>query len=106
MLLLSDGSPVCGSCSYSCSVCKLPILDEAIVTGEYSPASMQIQISPFAGNESYHAACFTCRSCSKKIEVLVFAKTSHGVYCMACHNERVARSRRLVEAKMDEKTGG
>jgi len=39
LLLLSDGSPVCGSCSYNCSVCKLPILDEAIMTGGYSCAS-------------------------------------------------------------------
>ena len=60
---------------------------------------MQIQISPFTGDESYHAACFICRSCSRKIEELVFAKTSQGIYCMACHNERVARSRRHAEAK-------
>lgn len=53
----------------------------------------------FTGDESYHAACFTCRSCSRKIEELVFAKTSQGIYCMACHNERVARSRRHAEAK-------
>jgi ribosomal protein L12E/L44/L45/RPP1/RPP2 len=60
---------------------------------------MQIHISLFTGDESYHAACFTCRSCSRKIEELVFAKTSQGIYCMACHNERVARSRRHAEAK-------
>ncbi|KAI9600669.1 hypothetical protein H4Q26_000459 [Puccinia striiformis f. sp. tritici PST-130] len=33
LLLLSDGSPVCENCSYICSVCKLPISNEAIVTG-------------------------------------------------------------------------
>ncbi|KIO28065.1 hypothetical protein M407DRAFT_72301 [Tulasnella calospora MUT 4182] len=86
LLLLSDGSPVCGSCSYNCNVCKLPILDEAIMTGD----------------ESYHAACFTCRSCSRQIQELVFAKTSNGIYCMACHNERVARSRRHADRKRDK----
>lgn len=51
------------------------------------------------GDESYHAACFTCRSCHMRIEELVFAKTSQGIYCMKCHNERVARSRRHAEKR-------
>ncbi|KAG8884144.1 hypothetical protein FRB97_005127 [Tulasnella sp. 331] len=51
------------------------------------------------GDESYHAACFTCRSCSRQIQELVFAKTSNGIYCMTCHNERVARGRRHAEQK-------
>ncbi|KAI5478305.1 signal transducer [Pseudohyphozyma bogoriensis] len=83
LLLLSDGSPVCENCSYICSVCQKPISNEAIVTGD----------------ESYHADCFRCRSCSNKIEELIFAKTSQGIWCMACHNERVARSRKHAEAK-------
>ncbi len=77
LLLLSDGSPVCANC-YNCKICDLPILDEAVMTGD----------------DSYHAACFTCRSCRNRIDELVFAKTSQGFYCMKCHNERVARSRR------------
>ena len=73
------------------------------MTGLYSCASRfhavpDLTIS-ITGDESYHAACFTCRSCSRKIEELVFAKTSQGIYCMTCHNERVARSRRHAEAK-------
>lgn len=51
------------------------------------------------GDESYHAHCFTCRTCKRRIEELVFAKTTQGIYCMSCHNERVARSRRHAEAK-------
>lgn len=82
LLLLSDGSPVCGNCSYQvgpglqsaderrltaqCFVCKQPITEEAIMTGD----------------ESYHAHCFTCRTCKRRIEELVFAKTSQGIYCM------------------------
>lgn len=88
LLLLADGSPVCQSCSYSCHVCHNPILDEAIMTGD----------------DSYHAACFKCRSCSRRIEELVFAKTSQGIYCMACHNDRVARSRRHAEHKKRSRT--
>jgi hypothetical protein len=34
------------------------------------------------GDESYHAHCFTCRTCKRRIEELVFAKTSQGIYCM------------------------
>lgn len=83
ILLLSDGHPICGECNYSCNICNLPIMEEAIMTGE----------------ESYHASCFTCRSCHSKIEELVFAKTSQGIYCMSCHNERVARSRKHAEQK-------
>ncbi|CAE6443437.1 unnamed protein product [Rhizoctonia solani] len=83
LLLLADGSPVCQNCSYSCHVCRNPILDEAIMTGD----------------DSYHASCFKCRTCSRRIEELVFAKTSQGIYCMACHNDRVARSRRHADKK-------
>ncbi|PWN44503.1 RhoGAP-domain-containing protein [Ceraceosorus guamensis] len=83
ILLLSDGHPICGQCNYSCQICGLPIMEEAIMTGD----------------ESYHASCFTCRSCHTPIEELVFAKTSQGIYCMSCHNERVARSRRNAANK-------
>ena len=51
------------------------------------------------GDESYHAACFTCKTCGRHIGELVFAKTSQGIYCMSCHNERVARSRRHAEQR-------
>ncbi|GAA6031517.1 hypothetical protein JCM8097_006495 [Rhodosporidiobolus ruineniae] len=95
LLLLSDGSPVCENCSYICSVCQKPISNEAIVTGD----------------ESYHADCFRCRSCSNKIEELIFAKTNQGIWCMSCHNERVARTRKHAEAKRNrqarkDKEGG
>ncbi|PWN34217.1 RhoGAP-domain-containing protein [Meira miltonrushii] len=83
ILLLSDGHPICGQCNYSCQICNLPIMEEAIMTGD----------------ESYHASCFVCRSCRTPIAELVFAKTSQGIYCMKCHNQRVARSRRHAEKK-------
>ncbi|KAI0744172.1 hypothetical protein C8Q80DRAFT_1107153 [Daedaleopsis nitida] len=87
LLLLSDGSPICANCSYSCNVCKQPILDEAIMTGD----------------DSYHAHCFKCKVCKNRIDELVFAKTSKGIYCMDCHNERVARSQRHQQARKQEK---
>ena len=86
LLLLSDGSPICADCSYSCNVCKQPILDEAIMTGD----------------DSYHAHCFKCKVCKNRIDELVFAKTSQGIYCMNCHNERVARSRRHQARKQEK----
>ncbi|TFK53665.1 RhoGAP-domain-containing protein [Heliocybe sulcata] len=85
LLLLSDGSPICSNCSYNCNVCGQPILDEAIMTGD----------------DSYHAHCFKCRVCKNLIDDMVFAKTSQGIYCMKCHNERVAKSRRHHEKKKE-----
>ncbi|KAF7970388.1 hypothetical protein HWV62_24253 [Athelia sp. TMB] len=91
LLLLSDGSPICANCSYSCNVCNLPILDEAIMTGD----------------DSYHAHCFKCKVCKTRIDELVFAKTSQGIYCMNCHNERMAKIRRHAQKKKErEKAGG
>ena len=91
LLLLSDGSPICANCSYSCNICNLPILDEAIMTGD----------------DSYHAHCFKCKVCKTRIDELVFAKTSQGIYCMNCHNERMAKIRRHAQKKRErEKAGG
>ncbi|SPO35678.1 related to GTPase-activating protein beta-chimerin [Pseudozyma flocculosa] len=87
ILLLSDGHPICGECNYSCNICNLPIMEEAIMTGD----------------ESYHASCFTCRACHSRIEELVFAKTNQGIYCMPCHNQRVARSRKHAEQRRANK---
>nr|GAT57619.1 signal transducer [Mycena chlorophos] len=87
LLLLSDGSPICANCSYSCNVCKAPILDEAIMTGD----------------DAYHAHCFKCKICSNRIEELVFAKTSQGIYCMNCHSARMAKIRKHQERKQREK---
>ncbi|KIK92936.1 hypothetical protein PAXRUDRAFT_829500 [Paxillus rubicundulus Ve08.2h10] len=86
LLLLSDGSPICADCSYNCNICQQPILDEAIMTGD----------------DSYHAHCFKCKVCHNRIDELVFAKTSHGIYCMTCHNERMAKIRRHVQRKREK----
>ena len=85
LLLLSDGSPICANCSYSCNICHLPILDEAIMTGD----------------DSYHAHCFKCKVCSNRIDELVFAKTSQGIYCMNCHNERMIKIRKHAQKKAE-----
>ncbi|KAF8161043.1 hypothetical protein B0H34DRAFT_699173 [Crassisporium funariophilum] len=91
LLLLSDGSPICANCSYSCNICRLPILDEAIMTGD----------------DSYHAHCFKCKVCSNRIDELVFAKTSQGIYCMNCHSERMIKIRKHAQKKAErEKAQG
>ncbi|TFK53472.1 hypothetical protein OE88DRAFT_1733392 [Heliocybe sulcata] len=56
------------------------------------------------GDDSSHAHCFkgcVCYVCKKLIDNMVFAKTSQGIYCMKCHNERVAKSRRHHEKKKE-----
>ncbi|THH15660.1 hypothetical protein EW146_g4855 [Bondarzewia mesenterica] len=75
--------------AFGCSVCHQPILDEAIMTGD----------------DSYHAHCFKCKACHNRIDELMFAKTSNGIYCMNCHYERLERSRRHAE-KQKERSGG
>jgi hypothetical protein len=42
------------------------------------------------GDESYHANCFTCKTCKRRIDELVFAKTSQGIYCMVSRQETVS----------------
>ena len=55
LLLLSDGSPICEQCSYSCKACHKPILDEAIMTGK-SPSFPHV--FPFV----FPALCISCVS--------------------------------------------
>jgi len=47
----------------------------------------------------YHEECFRCQECHSPISGTVYANTSKGVYCVNCHNERMARSRRHHEEK-------
>ncbi|KAF8629116.1 hypothetical protein AX17_005702 [Amanita inopinata Kibby_2008] len=85
LLLLSDGSPVCANCTYCCTICQQAINDEAIM----------------AGDDSFHAHCFKCKICKNRINELTYARTSHGIYCMECHNDRVARNRRHAQKKAE-----
>ncbi|KAF8744948.1 hypothetical protein AX14_012772 [Amanita brunnescens Koide BX004] len=90
LLLLSDGSPVCANCTYCCTICQQAIHDEAIM----------------AGDDSFHAHCFKCKICKNRIDELTYARTSHGIYCMDCHNDRVARNRRHAQKKAEMATSG
>ncbi|KAF8622354.1 hypothetical protein AX15_007086 [Amanita polypyramis BW_CC] len=54
-----------------------------------------------AGDDSFHAHCFKCKICKKRIDELTYARTSHGIYCMDCHNDRVARNRRHAQKKAE-----
>lgn len=83
LLLLTNGKPVCESCSYCCNACKQVIRDEAIMTGD----------------EAYHAECFQCVSCKKKIDDLVFTQTSKGIHCTPCHEKRRAEKQRRREER-------
>ena len=84
LLLLGDGSLICNSCTYSCSACGNKIEDLAILTGD----------------QAFCANCFRCRNCKGKIENLRYARTSQGIFCMACHESLMARRRKKArEAK-------
>ncbi|KAL8637649.1 MAG: hypothetical protein Q9228_005101 [Teloschistes exilis] len=78
LLLLGDGSLICNNCTYSCSACGNKIEDLAILTGD----------------QAFCASCFRCRNCKKKIENLKYARTSQGIFCMACHESLMQRRRK------------
>lgn len=60
-----------------------------------------------AGDDSYHAYCFKCKVCKNRIDELVFAKTSQGIYCMSCHSERMIKIRKHTQKKAErEKANG
>ncbi|KAF2127642.1 RhoGAP-domain-containing protein [Dothidotthia symphoricarpi CBS 119687] len=78
LLLLGDGSLICNNCTYSCNHCGNKIEDLAILTGD----------------QAFCANCFRCRNCKRKIENLRYARTSQGIFCMACHESLMARRRK------------
>ena len=82
LLLLGDGSLICNNCTYSCSACGDKIEDLAILTGE----------------QAFCASCFKCRNCKRRIENLRYARTSQGIFCMACHESLMARRRKRSKA--------
>ncbi|KAK0629910.1 hypothetical protein B0T17DRAFT_615634 [Bombardia bombarda] len=93
LLLLGDGSLICNNCTYSCSACGNKIEDLAILTGD----------------QAFCATCFRCRNCKRKIENLRYARTSHGIFCMSCHESLMARRRKkskaAAQAKARDKEG-
>ncbi|KAK4230003.1 putative Rho-type GTPase-activating protein [Podospora fimiseda] len=87
LLLLGDGSLICNNCTYSCSACNNKIEDLAILTGD----------------QAFCATCFRCRNCKRKIENLRYARTSHGIFCMTCHESLMARRRKKSKAAAQAK---
>ncbi|KAK4179237.1 putative Rho-type GTPase-activating protein [Triangularia setosa] len=87
LLLLGDGSLICNNCTYSCSACNNKIEDLAILTGD----------------QAFCASCFRCRNCKRKIENLRYARTSHGIFCMNCHESLMARRRKKSKAAAQAK---
>lgn len=90
MLILGDGTLVCAKCSYRCAVCNRKIMDMAVLTNE----------------QAFCASCFVCRNCKNRIDDLQYARTSQGVFCMACHNALLVRKRqRQLQKHQAAKSG-
>lgn len=83
MLFLGDGLLMCDNCRFSCDACGNKIEELAILTGD----------------QTYCASCFGCRNCKRKIENLRYARTSQGIFCMACHESLMARRRKKSREK-------
>ena len=90
LLLLGDGSLICNKCTYSCNACGNKIEDLAILTGD----------------QAFCASCFKCRNCKRKIENLRYARTSQGIFCMACHESLMARRRKKAKGAPRQAPGG
>lgn len=82
MLLLGNSKLICGKCIYDCNACGKKIKPLAILTGD----------------QAYCSGCFRCRNCKRKIKHPRYARTSHGVFCMPCHDELMRQ--REVSRKM------
>ncbi len=81
LLLLDDGSLICNNCIYSCSICDSKIEDLAVLTGD----------------QAFCATCFKCRKCKQKIEDPEYARTSHGIFCINCHESLMQRRRKRMQ---------
>ena len=91
-----DGNPICANCMHNCSICNQPISDFAMMYGMVSDTLTNIDC---VGKEMYHEECFRCQACHSPISGTVYANTRKGVYCVNCHAERVARSRKHHEER-------
>ncbi|KAH9944365.1 uncharacterized protein BXZ73DRAFT_96854 [Epithele typhae] len=90
--LETESSQICHDCksfvhgiavSFGCKVCKLPIPDDVIVSGD----------------DAYHRHCYRCRLCKNSIDDLVCVKTSRGIYCMPCHSERAEKRKQARQQR-------
>lgn len=86
MLVLGDGSPVCKNCSYVCVSCNKRIADMAVLTNDLS----------------FCMDCFVCRNCKKRIDDLQYARTSQGIFCMACHHALIARKKQRQQMRQQQ----
>lgn len=82
-LVLGNGLLICSSCLYNCKQCGKKIDDLAILTGD----------------QAYCSSCFRCRVCKLKIEDLRYARTSKGLFCMACHEKLLAKKKRYDQKR-------
>ncbi|ORX96728.1 RhoGAP-domain-containing protein [Basidiobolus meristosporus CBS 931.73] len=71
-ILILNHQPVCESCSHICEVCKTPILDKAVLSGEKE-------------GRTYHQRCFRCSSCQQPLEPNQCFLTPQGLECPKCH---------------------
>jgi Rac GTPase-activating protein 1 len=78
LLLLSDGNLLCQNCSQVCSICNLPITDEAVMIGLLNLiySSRKFLTKLCLGDQSYHSSCFKCTNCKNKIDGTLLARTS------------------------------
>ncbi|WFC95074.1 Rho-type gtpase-activating protein [Malassezia brasiliensis] len=70
-VLLVGTQPMCGECTFNCSVCHQVIVDEVIMCDQ----------------DPYHTACFRCSFCRAPIETNVFAKAPGMLACIACQDQ-------------------
>lgn len=88
-LVLGTGSLICFACSDSCKGCGRKIDDLAIILS--------------SSNKAYCLECFKCCKCNKNINDLRYAKTRKGLFCIACHEHLVAKSKNAEKKRRLQK---
>lgn len=102
---------------FKCSTCST-ILDSNLILlsdnsyiyrNYYNPDSAYREeiedIAILTGDKAFCRQCFKCRNCKRLIENLKYARTSQGIFCMACDMSLTARRRRKMAREKKEEEG-
>ncbi|KAF2193395.1 hypothetical protein K469DRAFT_550737 [Zopfia rhizophila CBS 207.26] len=102
--LLKDDFLVCSSCSFNCQKCDARIEEHGVKDG-YSGTFNTMQTLATTPGQLDCPGLFFCHEYHRSIKNLRYARTSQGVFCLACHPttmseiEKVRRERQREKAR-------
>ena len=51
-------------------------------------------------DQAFCATCFRCMNCKRRIETLRYAGTSHGIFCVNCHDSVMAWKQKKIREEV------